>query len=143
MVAAVYEALLFLHVLAAFALIASVVVYSAVALGPSTAGMIRVGSILWDVGGIGTIVLGVALAIDVDAYDIFDGWILASIVLWAIAAEVGRRANEGMKPAELAPAAGGLRSVASGAVSLHWLRALVAIAILVLMILKPGAGVVG
>ena len=47
------------------------------------------------VGSLGTIVFGVWLAISLDAYQVWDGWVLAAIVLWAIAVEVGRRGGTG------------------------------------------------
>src|SRR5581483_3011206 len=44
-------------------------------LGPLTAAV--------PIGGLGTIVFGVWLAIVDDAYHVWDGWIVAAIVLWA------------------------------------------------------------
>ena len=60
------------------------------------------------------------LAIDIDGYELWDGWILAAIVLWAIATELGRRARENPLP-------------------WHWLRTVVVVLVLVDMIWKPGA----
>lgn len=42
-------------------------------------------------GTLGTLVFGIWLAIERDEYQVWDGWILAALVLWAIAAETGRR----------------------------------------------------
>ena len=124
-----YDWLLFLHVLAAFMLVATTVVYSAVVLGaPATARTVSLANLLWAIGGLGTIVLGIALAIDVDGYEVWDGWILGAIVLWAAATELGRRAQAGVDD----PAA-------DGAARWHWLRTAAVLAILVLMIWKPGA----
>jgi len=87
-----YDWLLFLHVLAAFAAVASVVVLSAIlaatwrSAGVVDAGpflrMSRLGSRLWDVGGMGTLIFGIWLAVYVEGYELWDGWILAALVLW-------------------------------------------------------------
>ena len=39
----------------------------------------------------GTIVLGIFLAFSIGGYDIWDGWIVAAIVLWIAAAALGQR----------------------------------------------------
>jgi hypothetical protein len=127
----VYDWLLFLHVTSAFALVVTVVVFSAFAAGAATdTRVLAVGNVLWAIGGFGTLVFGIWLAIYVKGYDLLDGWILAAIVLWAIASELGRRAQEGFS---------GGAAVESRAVLMHWLRALVVLALLVVMIFKPGA----
>ena len=95
-----YDWLLFLHVLSAFALVATVVIFSAFALGMATdSRLLAVGNALWNVGGLGTLVLGIWLALYVDGYEIWDGWIITAIVLFAIATELGRRAQLGYTPA--------------------------------------------
>jgi hypothetical protein len=136
----VYDALLFLHVLSAFALAATVVIFSAFAIGMATdARLLVVGNALWAIGGLGTLVFGIWLALYVDGYELWDGWIIAAIVLFAIATELGRRAQVGYTP----PAAGGAGAVAVGAdrqaALMHWLRSLTVLALLVVMIYKPGA----
>lgn len=124
----VTDALLFLHVLAAFLLMGTVVMLSAVALGtPAPARTVSLANLLWDVGGLGTLIFGVWLAFDIDGYGILDFWILAAIVLWAIATELGRRAKE---------AVGDARGVFS---RWHWLRVAVVVLLLADMIFKPGA----
>jgi uncharacterized membrane protein len=91
------EWLLFLHVLSAFALVASLVIFTTLFATardgrPSPLlGISFLGSRLWDVGVLGTLVFGVWMAIDVDNYDLLDGWILAALVLWVIAAGAGAR----------------------------------------------------
>jgi hypothetical protein len=126
---AVYDWLLFLHVLSAFLLVGTVVVYSAVVLGaPAPGRTAAVANAFWAIGGLGTIILGIALAIDVDGYEVWDGWILGAIVLWAAATELGRRAQAAVDD----PAGGKLAQW-------HWLRTIAVVAILVLMIWKPGA----
>ena len=129
-----YDWLLFLHVLAAFLLAVTVVMYSAVALGGVIGGRAAfVADRCWDVGGLGTLVLGIWLALYLDQYDFFDGWILGAIALWVIATGLGESVRR-----RLADTEGG--TVTAGAVStMHWLRTLTVLALLVLMIWKPGA----
>ncbi len=138
-----YDTLLFLHVLAAFALMVTAVTYSAVALGAPTGGRaLGVANLLWDVGGLGTLVFGVWLALDVDGYEIWDGWILGALVLWAVATELGRRTREGYAPAQVPAGEGGAPTAVTAARRaslMHWLRTLAVIGLLVLMIWKPGA----
>ena len=113
------DTLLFLHVLAAFLLMGTVVMLSGVALGtPAPARTVSLANVLWDVGGIGTLVFGIWLAID--EYDIFDGWILAALALWVLATGLAHRAREQPTP-------------------WHWLRALVVVLLLIDMVFKPGA----
>jgi hypothetical protein len=130
----VYDWLLFLHVLAAFLLAVTVVMYSAVALGGVLGGRATfVADRCWDVGGLGTLVLGIWLALYLDQYDFFDGWILGAIALWVIATGLGETVRK-----RLADTDGG--TVTAGAVTtMHWLRTLTVLALLVLMIWKPGA----
>ncbi len=126
-----YDTLLFLHVLAAFVLAASVVTLGSVALGaPAGRQVVSVGNVLWDVGAAGTLVFGVWLAIHEDAYDLLDGWILGALVLWVAASGVAVVARRELSP-EGAWSALGLR--------MHWLRTAFVVAFLVLMIWKPGA----
>lgn len=127
-----YDTLLFLHVLAACMLVSTVVTFSAVALG-ATAGerAVSVADVLWNIGVLGTLVLGIWLALDVDAYELWDLWVLLAIVLWAFATEAGRRAR-----LDLEPAGAGLIARAT---TWHWLRTLLVLALLIVMIWKPGA----
>jgi uncharacterized membrane protein len=96
-----YEWLLFLHVLSAFAVVAAMVLFTYVVVAgravdvPSEAVRLfhfsRLGEVLVNVGMVGVLVLGVWLAIDADEYQLWDGWIIAAFVLWAVFAELGRR----------------------------------------------------
>lgn len=127
-----YDWLLFLHVLAAFMLATTVVTYSAVVLGaPAGERAVSVANVMWDVGGLATLVLGIWLALDVDGYEVWDGWIIGAIVLWVVATGLGQ---------EVRKSAGAGGDVTAGrAATLHWLRTLTVLALLVLMIWKPGA----
>jgi hypothetical protein len=132
----VYHTLLFLHLIAAFLLAVTVVMYSAVALGATAGGrMLFVADRCWDVGGLGTLVLGIWLALNLDEYDFFDGWILGAIVLWFVATGLGQMVQRSMAMGETSAAAGETSAVDT----LHWLRTLVVIGLLVLMVWKPGA----
>jgi hypothetical protein len=135
----VYDTLLFLHVLAAFALVATVVIFSAFALGaPPDSRVLAVGNALWNIGGLGTLIFGIWLAIYVQNIQPWDGWVIAAIVLWAIGTELGRRAQVGY-----VSVAGDGEAAASAearqAAVMHWLRSAVVLALLVVMIYKPGA----
>ena len=52
------------------------------------------GIVAVSIGGIGTIVFGLWLAISLDAYQPWDGWVIAAIVLWAIAGGLGGRTGK-------------------------------------------------
>ena len=124
-----YDWLLFLHLLAAFVLAVTVVVYSAVALGaPATGRMLFVADRCWDVGGLGTLVLGIWLALHLDEYGFFDGWILGAIFLWFIATGLGQGVQRRMASGET-----------SAVSTMHWLRTLAVLGLLLLMVWKPGA----
>ena len=112
---------------------------SAIVLGaPTTRAATTVARRLWDVGGLGTLVLGIWLALYVDGYELWDGWILGAIVLWllATAAElqggrVARRraseiSGEGDAPVRPDPL-------------MHWVGTVVTVLLLADMIFKPGA----
>ena len=101
--------------------------------------LLAVGNGLWNVGGLGTLVLGIWLALYLDDYEIWDGWIITAIVLFAIATELGRRAQLGYTPAAAGGEAGATTAGAPPAALMHWLRSLVILALLVVMIYKPGA----
>jgi hypothetical protein len=124
-----YDWLLFLHLISAFLLGVTVVVYSAVALGATTDGRtLFVADRCWDVGGLGTLILGIWLALHLDQYGIFDGWIIGAIVLWLVATGLGQTIQR-------RTASGDAAAVAT----MHWLRTLVIVGLLVLMVWKPGA----
>ena len=44
---------------------------------------------LWTLGSVAVLLLGIWLAIYVKGYEVWDGWVIAAIVLWAIAGGVG------------------------------------------------------
>ena len=127
-----YDWLLFFHLLAAFLLAVTAVTYSAVALGSATGGRtLFVADRCWDVGGLGTLILGVWLALHLDQYEIWDGWIIGAIVLWLVATGLG----DSVRRRRLAET----EVVDSRVALMHWLRTLAVIGLLVLMVWKPGA----
>jgi uncharacterized membrane protein len=130
------ETLLFLHVLAAFFIVAGVVVYSAFVLGGPVNRLARTtGEVLWGVGGLGTLVLGIWLALDIDGYEIWDGWIIAAILLWVLATGAGSQVSRSVQPRDDDSAV----ALPTAVVAAHWARTLLVIALLVVMIYKPGA----
>lgn len=124
-----YHTLLFFHLIAAFLLAVTVVSYTAVALGASTGGRtLFVADRCWDVGGLGTLILGIWLALDLDQYDFWDGWILGAIALWFVATGLGQGTQRRLAADPGADIA-----------AMHWLRTLAVLGLLILMIWKPGA----
>ena len=124
-----YDWLLFLHLIGAFAAVGSAVVFSVLLLGADRvagAQLTFLARRLWDVGGLLTLVFGIWLALD--DYSIGDGWILTALVLWAIAAGAGIRLGMAMED-------GGGERVRP----LYGVMTIAVLALLVVMIYKPGA----
>ncbi|HSK14538.1 MAG TPA: hypothetical protein VK915_00055 [Gaiellaceae bacterium] len=153
--------LLALHVLAAATLVAAQVIFTIVVVGvrnldrPSDVVRIfrlsRPGDVLVAIGSIGTLVLGVWLAIDIGDYDLWDAWIVVALVLWAVLMEVGRRTGKVFyaardHAAELAaggrddpsPELNAMLRTRTG-VLLQGASIVLVAALLVVMIYKPGA----
>ena len=153
--------LLALHVLSAFAYVAGVVLFwilivavrridtpeETIRMGP----IVNVGNAAVGIGAGGTILLGIWLAFALDGYAIWDGWIIAALILWAIAAAFGQRTGaaymQGMTKANELEAAGqrganmellALNRTSNG-VLMHALASVVVLLILLDMIFKPGA----
>lgn len=123
-----YDFLLLVHVLAASALFATVVMYTAFAIGGAASPRaVFVADRLWDVGGLGTLVFGIWLALNRAEYEIWDGWIIAALVLWFVSFGTQNRTRE-------------LLEQGSGSVALwNGIRAALVLALLLIMIFKPGA----
>jgi Predicted integral membrane protein (DUF2269) len=136
-----YDWLLFLHVLSAFLAVGALTALWALVLGTRTGTQAlapefamrfgRSGGILVGVGMIGAIVFGIWLAIDVDGYELWDPWILASLVLWAFSGWAGGEAGKAFTADPVGRRAAGIRFQALNTVGV--------LVILVLMIWKPGA----
>jgi hypothetical protein len=124
----VTDTLLFLHLLSAAALFVTLVVMSAVVLGaPAERSLITASKIGSAVGLLGTVIFGIVLALDIDGYELWDGWILVAIALWAVVAETGRRAYEVPPPGQVTP----------DMKRWHWLTVLFTVLLLADMVWKP------
>jgi hypothetical protein len=153
--------LLALHVLSAFAYVAGIVLFwvlvVAVRKSDTPDGTIRmepivkVGNVAVGIGAVGTILLGIWLTFALDGYAIWDGWIIAAIVLWAIGGGIGQRTGaaymQGMTKAKELEAAGqsgsnsellALNRTSTGLL-MQSLASIVLLLILLDMIFKPGA----
>jgi hypothetical protein len=113
--------------------------------------LVRVGNAAVGVGMVGTIVLGVWLAFSEGGYEIWDGWIVAALVLWVISMPLGQRTGaayaRGMNRARELQTDGqtgpdaelrALNRTSQGVIA-HFLWSLVVLLILLDMIWKPGA----
>jgi hypothetical protein len=131
-----YHALLFFHLLSAFFLASAIVMYSAFLLGSPVNRTTRlVAEILWGVGGLGTLVLGIWLALNRPQYEIYDGWIIAAIVIWFLATGSGAQASRGVQPAgDDSPVAVDRRTAFA-----HWMRVFWFTLLLIVMVWKPWA----
>jgi hypothetical protein len=131
-----YEWLLFLHLLAAFLLVAGLVAYGVMVYGRGEAVVSRAlapaASALWNAGGLGVIVFGVWLALEVDGYELWDGWIIAAIVLWFVGSGAGGRLGASMREGRPVQAVEGARAMVT-------VMALATFLLLLDMIFKPWA----
>jgi hypothetical protein len=153
--------ILALHVLSAFAYVAGMVLFwvliVAVRRTDTPEGttrmepVVKVGIIATGIGAGGTIVFGLWLAFSVGGYDIWDGWIIAALVLWAIAGAIGGRTGReytaGMDKARELEAAGqtgpspellAINRTQRGVI-LHAAASVAILLLLIDMIWKPGA----
>lgn len=127
------DALLFLHLLMATLLFVTMAVFTAYAFGARVDGAtLTVARAGWGIGGLGTLVLGIALAIDIDAYDPWDTWVLIAIVLWFFAYGASEAAERGAREA-----LEGAGTLAANAVRAHWVRTALILLLLADMIWKP------
>ena len=112
--------------------------------------IVKVGNIAVAIGGVGTIAIGIYLAFAVDSYAIWDGWIVAALILWAISGVLGKRTGDayllGMNKAKELESGGrtgpdqellALNRTQTGLV-LHTLVSLAVVLILLDMIFRPG-----
>jgi uncharacterized membrane protein len=153
--------MLALHVVSAFSLVAGITLYwviiVAVRQTDSPETTLRLGPLamtaqaVTGIGAVGTIVLGLWLSFSVGGYDIWDGWIIAAIVLWVVSMGLGQRTGaayaRGVSKARELQTAGqtgpsaellAVNRTSSGVV-LHFLGSVVILLLLIDMIWKPGA----
>ena len=94
-----YDWLLFLHVIAAFMVVIGLTAYGVVAFNGTAVVQraLRPALVLWNAGALGVLVFGIWLALDVDAYRLWDAWIIAAVVLWMVAGAAGGRLERGLR----------------------------------------------
>jgi hypothetical protein len=136
-----YDWLLFLHVLSAFLAVGALtalwaLVWSSRAAAPvvSADSVMRFGrtaGIVVGIGMMGAVIFGIWLAIEVDGYELWDPWILASLVIWAIAGWAGVQSGKAFTSDAVGGRQAGIRYQAINSAGLF--------VILLLMIWKPGA----
>jgi hypothetical protein len=136
-----YDWLLFLHVLSAALAVGALTALWALVLSsrgavpmlsPDSAMRFgRTAGIVVGIGMLGAIFFGVWLAIHIDGYKLWDGWILASIIIWAISGWAGGQAGKAFAGDPVGGRQAGIRYQGINSVGLF--------IILILMIWKPGA----
>jgi hypothetical protein len=77
-------------------------------------------------------VFGVWLALDVDGYELWDGWIIAALVLWIVGSAAAGRLGAAVRER------GSVRGM-DGARAMAGVMALATLLLLIDMIWKPGA----
>ena len=92
------------HLLSAFAIAAALVLFSVMVYSGRRMTTIEETRLLFRVGPLGgvliaagiglTLVFGVILAVHSNTFNIWDGWVVAGIVLWAAFAAVGQRTGK-------------------------------------------------
>ena len=108
-----YDWMLALHLLAAFAIASALVLYSVLVFNgrrtespDQTKSLFRIapiGTPLIGGGSVLALILGVILAIDSDGFEIWNGWIIAAIVLWAVMGAIGQRTGAYYTPSRSSP----------------------------------------
>jgi uncharacterized membrane protein len=156
-----YDWLLFLHVTGAFFFLGGVVVAWVLGIAAALrerpgeiALLLRLTGIAAAAIGLGmllTIVFGLWLVFDLDEYDLWDGWVIAALVMWALSGALGGAAGKRDKQtrllAERLAAETDLPSKELATrvrdplpLSLNIASSVLGFAILAVMIWKPGAG---
>jgi len=149
------------HVLSAFAYVAGLVLFWILVVAVRRVDtpdetlrmepIVKVGNVAVGIGAVGTIVIGIYLAFAVNGYAIWDAWIIAALVLWAVAGALGQRTGvaytQGMDRAKELAAAGkndpdqgllALNRTQTG-LTMQSLASLAVLLLLLDMIFKPGA----
>jgi uncharacterized membrane protein len=155
------EWMLAFHVLAAFSLVAGSTLFWVLVVAVRRidtpddtlrlAPVAKVGNATIGIGMGGTIIFGIYLAFALDGYAIWDGWIIAALVLWVVGATLGKQVGEAFmqgprkalelkQAGETGPNAELLAlNRTSRGVQLHALTTIVLLLIIIDMIWKPGA----
>jgi hypothetical protein len=134
----VYDTLLFLHLLGAFITFVTVGVFVAWGFGaPVQRGSFQLADMAWNVSGVLLLVFGVWLALYVDGYELWDGWILGALALLGVASMFGAWARR--DALELISEDGSVSLTGTKVNLWNWMRTISIVLILVLMVWKPGA----
>ena len=113
--------------------------------------VVKIGNAAIGIGMVGTIVFGIWLAIEVNEYELWDGWIIAAIILWLGFGAIGSRIGKVYYPArdrakalvaegrdEANPELNAMLRSQTG-LMLHIATVALALLLLIDMIYKPGA----
>ena len=153
-----YDWMLALHLLAAFAVAAALVFYSVLVVsGRRSSATLADARMLFRIAPVATpliaagtvlvLIFGIILAIDSNRFEIWNGWIIAAIVLWALMGAIGARTGKYYTDVQKLAEEGGegaqqevvARLRAPTGALLHLATVLVFLLILLDMIFKPGA----
>lgn len=129
-----YHFWLVLHLFSAASLFAALVASGSLVYGATMSpGVLRTSTALAYVGLVGVFVFGIALAIDADGYELYDGWILIALGLWLAAGYLGDKVFRAYKEA------GESGSLPAGLSRLYWINVVVIVLMLADMVWKPWA----
>jgi uncharacterized membrane protein len=153
--------ILALHVLSAFAMVAAIGLFWILIVATrevDTAAetiaygrVAKIGNAVVIAGVVGTVVFGVWLAVAMDAYDVWDGWIVAALILWLIGTATGMRAGveytkaltraEELQASGAEGQAGELRALnrSPAGLMMHTISSVAIVLVVLDMIWKPGA----
>ena len=152
-----YAWMLSLHLLAAFAVASALVLYSVLVVSGRRTATFEQTRLLFRVAPVATpliaagsvlvLILGVILAIDSDRFEIWNGWVIADIVLWALLGALGQRTGAYYTAVQQLAESGGegaeqeviARLRAPTGAMLHLATLGVFVLLLLDMIFKPGA----
>ena len=150
--------ILALHLISAFALVGALTIFSVMIAAlwhtddPSAVtSFMRLsitGNVLVTIGMAGTIVFGVWLAISLDRYQLWDGWVIAALVLWLLGGLLGQRTGEGYRQtADMAAqlsSSGAARSpelaAAMGASRAFWFHVATIVVVVLILIVAGTSG---
>jgi hypothetical protein len=149
-----YDWMLALHLIAAFAVASALVLYSVLVVSgrrmttlEETRTLFRVAPVGGPLIGAGmglALVFGIVLALKSSEFQIWDGWIIAAFVLWALLVEVGRRSGVYYTAIQKLAESGAEQEViarlrASTGALLHVATVVLFVLLLLDMLFKPGA----
>jgi hypothetical protein len=131
----VTDTLLCLHLLSAAALFSAIFAFSALMLGARMEpGAVTFALVLSQIGMVGVLVFGVALAIDVDGTELWDVWVLIAIALW-----LGAGGTAGQVLAAYKESGGTGGTIPRNVATAHWIHVALVLLLLADMVWKPWA----